>query len=110
MAYDEALAARIRAQLGDTHALTERKMFGGIGWMISGHMAVGAGSKGQLIVRSVDNYDRYIAEPGAEAMHRGDKPMMGWILVAVESVASDDDLHRWIARGRAHAESLPPKV
>ena len=109
MAYDEALAARIRDHLQGTQALTEKKMFGGIGWMVQGNMAVGAGSQGVLIVRQVADFDALIEAPGARAMTRGDRVMRGWIEVDATEVATDAALHRWIDLGVAHALSLPPK-
>jgi TfoX/Sxy family transcriptional regulator of competence genes len=110
MAYDSDLAARVRELLADANGVTEKKMFGGIGWMIGGNMAVGAHTDGRLLVRcAADDSDRLAAEPGADLMKRGSTRMRGWILVDGDAVATDEALAPWVARGRAHAESLPKK-
>lgn len=110
MPYDEVLAERIRAYFAGAEALTEKRMFGGIGWMISGNMAAGAQSKGNLIVRSSrEDFEGFCALPGAGPMKRGQSPMTGWILVDRDVVQTDEALHTWLERGATHARSLPPK-
>ena len=110
MAYDERLADRIRDLLIHVPNLTEKKMFGGIGWMIGGHMATGASSKGGLIVRcSKADHGGLLAEPGAGGFGKSGKPMSGWVVVQPEFVDDEADLARWVGLGRAYAESLPPK-
>lgn len=110
MPVDHALAARIRTAMADAPLLVERKMFGGIGWMIGGHMAVGAHSDGRMMVRcSREDTPDLASQPGAMSMMRGGKPMSGWILVDNTTVQDDQALALWIARGRAHASSMPPK-
>lgn len=110
MPYDEELAHRIRQLMAGTPGLTERKMFGGIGWMVNGNMACGAHSDGSLMIRcSRENHEAYSTDGGARAMERGGKGMAGWILVSPETVASHDGLVRWVDRGRAHAVGMPAK-
>ena len=110
MAYDLNLAARIRDGLDGTPDLTEKKMFGGIGWMIGGNMACGCHNDGQMMVRcSKENHEAYAADAGAGALQRGGKGMVGWILVNQETVATDEGLSKWIGRGKAFASALPPK-
>lgn len=110
MACDEALAARIRALLSDHDAVVERRMFGGIGFLVHGHLAVGASSQAGLIVRCArEDFAARCAEPGAEPMLRGSTPMTGWVHVHGEAVVDDAALEVQIARGLTYAESLPPK-
>ena len=108
MAYDEELAERVRAQLDDEPGLTERKMFGGIGWMLEGNMAVGMISTG-LLVRLGQDADAAISEPHASAPMMGSRVMKGFVVVAPEGVETDEQLAAWVARGSDVARSLPPK-
>ena len=110
MAYDEVLADQIRTALADTPGLTEKKMFGGIGWMVGGHMAAGAHSDGRLMIRCAKaDFESLTSEPGASPMMRGGKPLSGWVLVDAEVLDHGDAFARWIERGRAYAQSMPPK-
>ena len=108
MAYDEALADRVRAQLGDEPGLTERKMFGGIAWMLEGNMAVGLMKDG-LLVRLGDQVEAALQEPHASQPMMGDRPMRGMVVVAPQGVETDEELGAWVARGSDVARSLPPK-
>jgi len=113
VAYDEELAHRIRAVLADQpgvgESVTEKRMFGGLGFLVNGHLAASASSRGGMLLR-VDpaETDALIADPHAErAVMRG-RPMDGWLRVAVADLP-DDEIDGWIARGVAYARSLPPK-
>ncbi|GAA3810529.1 TfoX/Sxy family protein [Nocardioides panacisoli] len=110
MAYDEALAARIRGLIGDQPMLTEQKMFGGLAFLIGGTMAVAASGRGGIMVR-VDptEGDELIATTPAEPMEMRSRAMSGWLRVADEHVTSDDDLAEWVRRGAAYAGSLRAK-
>jgi hypothetical protein len=110
MAYDHALANRIRAEIGNHPALSEREMFGGIGFMVGGDMAVGV-SRDELMVRiSPDAYDEALTRPGAHPFDMaGGRPMRGWLLVSPEGIVSEADFSSWVQAGVSHAESLPPK-
>jgi TfoX/Sxy family transcriptional regulator of competence genes len=108
VAYDEELAERVRAQLDDEPGLTERKMFGGIGWMLEGNMAVGMISTG-LLVRLGQDADAALSEPHASAPMMGSRVMKGFVVVAPEGVETDEQLAAWVARGSDVARSLPPK-
>ena len=108
MAYDEALAERVRAQLAGEAGLTERKMFGGIAWMLDGNMAVGLGGSG-LLVRLGDQVEAALREPHAGRPMMGERVMHGMVEVAPEGVETDEQLSAWVARGCAVARSLPPK-
>jgi len=109
MAYDEALASRVRETLSENPEITERKMFGGIAFMLSGNMAVGV-SKDDLMVRiDPDDQDDALAQPGVRIFDMTGRPMKGWILVASEATEEDTDLLTWVEAGLDFAGSLPPK-
>ena len=109
MAYDEVLAARIRSLLAKRGDVTERKMFGGIAYMVADHMAVGV-IRDDLMVRvGSDAEAAALAEPHARPMDFTGRPARGMVYVAPAGVASDADLARWVERGAAYAASLPPK-
>ena len=111
MAYDEAMAQRVREAMSARPDVSERKMFGGLAWMIGGNMAVAVMSTGGLIVR-IDPEDAEAAfkEPGAGPFGReGAKPMTGFVVVEPEGLVDDAELARWLDTGAARASSLPPK-
>ena len=109
MAYDEQLAERIRAALRGRDGVTERKMFGGIAFMVGGNMAVGV-IRDDLMVRiGPDAHDAALAEPHVRIMDFAGKPMKGMIYVAPEGVVTDPELARWVDAGAAFAATLPPK-
>ena len=110
MAYDEELADRIRALLGNRAGLTEKKMFGGLGFMIGGNMAIAASVQGGILVRvDPDESDDLVATTPAEPMEMRGRPMGGWLRVGTADVADDAALAEWVERGAAYAGSLPPK-
>lgn len=109
MASDPVLADRIRALLGD-RATHEKKVFGGLAFMIGGNMAVAASSNGGIIVRVDPAEGPELAKTeGVEMMVMRDKPMPGWLRVGHEHVADDEALAPWVERGAAYASALPPK-
>ncbi len=110
MAYDEELADRVREVIQAEPALTEKKMFGGLAFLVNGNMAVGASSKGGLLLR-VDpaETDSLISEPEVGRFEMKGRQMDGWLRVDVTAVESDRDLRRWVDIGVAYARSLPPK-
>jgi hypothetical protein len=110
MAYDEVLAARIRA-LTAGEPVVEKKMFGGLAFLLGGHMAVAASGQGGILVRvEPAETEALLAEPGAAPMEMGGRGgMAGWLRVAPEAVADDEALVIWVQRGLDCAGSLPPK-
>jgi TfoX/Sxy family transcriptional regulator of competence genes len=110
MPYDEDLANRIRELLADEDAVTEKKMFGGLAFLLGGNIAVSASHTGGLLVR-VDSTeaDADLARPHAALMEMGGRTMDGWIMVAREGVSNEADLASWVERGVAFARTLPPK-
>jgi TfoX/Sxy family transcriptional regulator of competence genes len=109
MAYDEALAQRIRTALPGIPGITEKKMFGGIAFMVDGNMACGV-SKDNLMVRiNPDATDAALAQPNVRQFDMTGRPMKGWVLVEPSGIETDNDLKRWIEQGVEFAQSLPPK-
>lgn len=109
MAYDEGLAERIRVVLGEHGPVSERRMFGGIAFMVRGHMTVGI-LKDELMVRvGPEAYPGALREPHARSMDFTGRPMKGIVFVAPEGMEDDADLERWIERAIAFTTSLPEK-
>ena len=107
--FDEQLAARVRTRLGNPSGLTEKKMFGGLAFLLHGNMCCGVHGH-ELIVRLDPNEtDRALAEPGTRRFDLTGRPMKGWILVASDALATDAALGRWVDVSRRFAESLPAK-
>ena len=106
---DEKLVQRIRAMLKRRKGYSEKKMFGGICFMINGNMCVGPWN-GALIVRlDREKHEETQSEPHVKPMDITGKVMKGWALVERTGIESDDDLKRWIERGVKFARSLPSK-
>jgi TfoX/Sxy family transcriptional regulator of competence genes len=110
MAYDEDLANRIRELVADGDGVTERKMFGGLAFLIGGHMAVSASGRGGLLLH-VDpaETDELVAKPHAQPFEMRGRVMEGWVRVDAAGLKTKRQLERWVARGVARARSLPPK-
>jgi hypothetical protein len=109
VAFDTDLADRIRSALGKRKGLTEKKMFGGIGFMLGGNMACGVHGE-QMIVRLDPNEtDEALARPHTRRFDLTGRPMKGWILVEPNGLTKDADLGKWVSVGAKYAESLPPK-
>jgi TfoX/Sxy family transcriptional regulator of competence genes len=109
MAYSEELAERIRHALADRAVLTERKMFGGIAFMLGGNMA--AGVIGDELMVRVDPRDAAdaIADPHVRLMEMGGRQMRGFVVVDSAGIEDDAGLARWVDQGADYAASLPPK-
>lgn len=109
MAYDEKLAQRIRDTLKGQPGLTEKKMFGGVGFMLNGNMACGV-YKSEMIVRiDQSQHDAAVSKPNVRTFDITGKAMKGWILVGLQACASDKDLKTWVNMGVQYALSLPRK-
>ena len=109
MAYDERLAERIRGQLASIQGLVEKRMFGGIGFMIQGNMACGINGENLIVRVGPEQYERALAEPHVGPFDMTGRPMKGWVVVAAEGCATEAHLRSWIQRGVAVAQSLPAK-
>jgi TfoX/Sxy family transcriptional regulator of competence genes len=109
MAYDEGLSQRIREVLASEAGLVEKKMFGGVGFMLHGNMACGV-HKDSLIVRvGKDAYEEALDRPYADLFDITGRPMTGWVKVAAKGCDSDDSLRAWVQQGAVFAKTLPPK-
>ena len=109
MAYSEELEQRIRDVIGARDGVVEKKMFGGIGWMVNGNMACGTMGDDLLVRLDREDSDRVLAEPHVKLMRMGGRTMRGFLTVAAEAIADDGELAHWIDAGAAYAASLPPK-
>jgi TfoX/Sxy family transcriptional regulator of competence genes len=110
VAFDERLATRVRRILDDQPGVTERRMFGGLAFLVGGNMAVAVRGQGGLLVR-VDpaEHDAMLTEPGTDTMVMRERLMRGWLIVSPEACAKPADLRRWVRRGFGYALSLPAK-
>ena len=111
MAYDSELADRIRFLIGTgVPGLTEKKMFGGLAFLIDGNMAISASGQGGALVR-VDpaDTDALVATANATLAVMGGRTMQGWLRVSSEDLEADKQLAEWVKRAVGYARSLPPK-
>ena len=110
MAYDEKLAERIRELAAGERNLTEKKMFGGLAFLIGGNMAVAASGQGGLLVRvDPDQSDSLVASTNARPMEMRGRQMQGWLRLDTEDVRTKRQLARWVELGTSYARSLSAK-
>src|SRR5947208_12380092 len=110
MAYDEDLANRIRELIAADPGVTEKRMFGGLAFLIGGNMSVAASGQGGLLVRvDPDETDALVAKPHARRFEMRGRSMDGWLRVDADGVRTKRQLEPWVTRGVAYARSLPPK-
>jgi TfoX/Sxy family transcriptional regulator of competence genes len=110
VAYDEDLANRIRELMAGERGVSEQRMFGGLAFLVGGHMSVAASSKGGLMVRVAHEETEALAgRRHAGPFEMRGKPMRGWLRVDAEGVRTKRQLEPWVRRGVAYARSLPPK-
>jgi TfoX/Sxy family transcriptional regulator of competence genes len=110
MAYSEELAERIRKLIGDERGLTEKRMFGGLAFLVNGNMAIAASGQGGLLVRvDPEEGEALVASTPARMMEMRGREMAGWLRVDEDNVRSKSDLAAWVERGVAYARSLPAK-
>jgi hypothetical protein len=110
VAYDEALADRIRALLATHPDVVEKKMFGGLAFLIAGNMSVSASGQGGLLLRcDPEDTESLVSEPHAERFVMRGRAMDGWLRIESDGLDSDADLRRWVDVGVGYARSLPPK-
>ncbi len=110
MAYDEALAQRVRATVRTKRGVTERKMFGGIAFMLRGHMFVGISEDSLMARVGPQNYERVLAMDGVREMDFTGKPMRGYVFVGPQSLRSAADLKHWVELCADFAATLPAKA
>lgn len=109
MAYDEGLAQRLREQMDGVAGLAERRMFGGLAFMLNGNLACGVMGSDLVVRGGPDEHDAWLAEPGVRPFDFTGRPMRGWLVVDSETVADDEDLAAWVGRGVGYAKTLPAK-
>ena len=110
MAFDEDLADRMRSLLARERGLTEKRMFGGLAFLINGNMAVSASGQGGLMVRvDPSDTDKLVSRAHVRPFEMRGRPIDGWLRVDVEAVRTKRQLEAWVTRGVAHARSLPSK-
>lgn len=110
MAFDEDLAERLQALLADEPGLSEKRMFGGLAFLIDGRMAVAAIGEGGLMVRVEPRETQaLLRKPHTREMEMSRGPVDGWLQVDAEGIEEDADLRSWVSRGVGYAGSLPKK-
>ena len=109
MPYSEDLAERVREVLAGRDGVNERSMFGGVGFMVNGNMAVGVIGD-ELVVRlSIAEAERALSEPGVREFDFTGRKMKGWLFVSGPAIAAEDEVEDWVDAGAGYAASLPPK-
>jgi TfoX/Sxy family transcriptional regulator of competence genes len=109
MAYNEELAERIRAGLKLRRDVVEKKMFGGIGFLVNGNMVCGVNKQDLILRLSEDDFEKALKQPHVRIFDMTGRPMKGWILVSSGGYKSDKALQGWIEKGIAFAQTLPRK-
>ena len=109
MAYDESLAARVKEILSEHPDIAERKMFGGLAFMLAGNMCCCVTDRGLMVRVGLENYSDALALPHAGVMDITGRPMRGWVLVQPTGLESYAGLNQWVGRGAKFAATLPAK-
>jgi TfoX/Sxy family transcriptional regulator of competence genes len=109
MAYDQTLAARIRAHLGERPEVAERKMFGGITFLLHGNMCCGVHRDALIARLGPEESARALLEPHTRVFDLTGRPMKAWVLVEPQGLATLAELGKWVDRAATYAGSLPPK-
>ena len=107
MAYDEELTTRVRDVLAGVEDVTEKRMFGGLAFLVDGHLAVSVSGRGGLLVRiDPEQRETLLAQKGVEPFRMRGRPMTGWLHAAPAAVEDDEALTRWVTTGLDHARTL----
>ncbi len=109
MAYDEQLGERVRGLLSPFPQVTERRMFGGLAFLLQGNMCCGVVGEELMVRTGPESYEAALHEPHAREMDFTGRPLRGFIYVSADGLTSDGDLRAWVERGARFAESLPAK-
>ena len=109
MAYNESSAERIRNQMKKNKGFVEKKMFGGICFLLNGNMACGIRNDDIIVRVGKDAYEDCLLLPHTRQFDITGRPMSGWVMVSPEGYQSDNELKTWLQRGIDFAKSLPPK-
>ena len=109
MAYDEGLAQRVREVLEGKSEYVEKKMFGGVAYMVHGHMTVGITGEDLMVRLAADDHEEALTQPNVRPMDFSGRPIKGFIYVDSEGTADDEVLRQWVERGLAYTGTLPAK-
>lgn len=109
MAYSESLALRVRQILGRRHGIFEKKMFGGLCFLLNGNICVGIWKQSLIVRLDPTHYEESLDHEHVREFDVTGRPMRGWVLVEPDGVESDQQLTRWIDRSMQFVETLPPK-
>ncbi len=109
MAYDQVLTQRMRAALQDIPGLQEKKMFGGVGFIVQGNMACGVNGNSMIVRVGPERSQAALARPHTRVFDMTGKPMNGWVVVEPAGLEREADLRQWVAQGVAFAQTLPAK-
>jgi hypothetical protein len=109
MAYDEGLVQRVRDVMSELPGYEEKKMFGGVGFMLLGNMACGVNGPDLIVRVGPERYEPALAEPHSRPFDMTGRPMKGWVFVSAQGCEADEDLQAWVQQGVDYALSLPPK-
>ena len=109
MPYSEPLADRVRHVFGHRRGRTEKKMFGGVGFLLNGNMCVGVWQTSLIVRVGLDAYEEALAQPHVREFDITGRPMAGWVLVEADGLDDDVCLRQWIKRAEAFVGSLPAK-
>ena len=109
MAFDEGLAERVRDLAGRTEGMSERRMFGGLCFLLSGNMSFGIVGSELMVRVGPDAYPEALTLPHARVMDFTGRSMRGMVFVSEDGISEDEELEKWLERGMAFAGSLPPK-
>ena len=109
MPYDEELAERVRRELRGRHDVVEKKMFGGLGFLLSGNMCVGIWKESLIARIGPEAYEQALETPHVREFDITGRPMRGWVMVDPEGLETPESLQKWLARAVAFVETLPEK-
>jgi len=109
MAYDEGLTQRVCELLSEQLGYVEKKMFGGIGYMLHGNMACGVNGTDLIVRVGPEQYEEALADEHTKPFDMTGRPMKGWVVVVAQGYEADEDLRLWVQRGVTYALSLPAK-
>jgi TfoX/Sxy family transcriptional regulator of competence genes len=109
MAYDQHLAMQVRAAFSDEESYTEREMFGGIGFMISGNMACGVLGDDLIVRVGPQSYETELRHSGVKEFDMTGRPMRGWVLVTPTALETEASLRSWVQKGLEFSRTLPKK-
>ena len=109
MAYDEELAKRVKTMIGNTAGFVEKKMFGGVGYLIHGNMACGVNGDRLIVRLEPQEYEMALGKPFVSIFDMTGRPMKGWVTVAPEGLRTQTELKAWVEQGVAFAQTLPHK-